>query len=50
MQHVTHPTITNHYLPWYLEIAYIIRMEYKISVLPNNACSDLPKYCDSGKK
>ena len=36
MQYVTHATITNRYLPWYLEIADI-RMEYNISVLPNNA-------------
>ena len=49
MQYVTHATITNRYLPWYLEIAYI-RMEYNISVLPNNARDDLPKYCDSGEK
>ena len=49
MQYVTHATITNRYLQWYLEIADIC-MEYNISVLPNNACSDLPKYCDSGKK
>ena len=49
MQYVTHATITNRYLPWYLEIADI-RMEYNISVLSNNACGDLPKYCDSGNK
>ena len=24
-------------------------MKYNISVLPNNACGDLPKYWDSGK-
>ena len=49
MQYITHATITNRYLLWYLEIADI-RMEYDISVLPNNVCGDLPKYCDSGKK
>ena len=49
MQYVTHATISNHYLPWYLEIVDI-RMEYNISVLPNNVCGDLPKYCDSGEK
>ena len=37
MQYVTHATITNHYLPWYLEIADI-HMEYNISDLRNNAC------------
>ena len=37
MQYVTHATITNRYLPWYLEIADI-HMEYNISDLRNNAC------------
>ena len=42
MQYVTHATITNRYLPWYLEIADV-RIEYNIIVLPNNACGDLTR-------